>query len=242
MKRHPSVIHAFHTTMPVFAGYIFLGIAYGIAMQSRGLGVSWSALVSVCVYGGSLQFAMIEAMTGAMEYATFAILCLLIQARHLFYGLSMLNAYGKLRTRPYLIFALTDETYSLVCRGAPEGVHAEPWYLCVSLFDQCWWVSGTVLGALAGRMIPVAYLTGIDFSMTALFLVICAEQMLDALEKKKKGEYSWQDVFFAPVLGFAGTLISLWIFGKTHFLLASMAIILSGFFLRYFLTERRGNH
>ncbi|MBQ9307097.1 MAG: AzlC family ABC transporter permease [Clostridia bacterium] len=231
---------AFVASLPVMAGYVFLGIAYGIAMQARGFRTGWSVLISIVVYGGSLQFAMIDPMATLMPFLTFALLCLLIQARHLFYGLTMLEPYNRAGIyKPYLIFALSDETYSLVCNGAPQGVSAEKWFAAVSGFDQLWWVTGTVLGAVLGSVIPMQWLTGIDFSMTALFIVIMTEQTMDAVKMWKVGNCTLTDVLFAPLIGFLGTLGSLLLAGKESFLLFAMAIILVGFFVRY-RTEERG--
>ena len=115
---------AFPRTIPVMAGYLFLGFAYGVAMRARGLGALWTGLCSGLIYAGSMQFAMIDALTAVFQPLTLLLLTLLIQARHLFYGLSMLPRYTPAETgrfRPYLIFALTDETYSLVCSSAPAA-------------------------------------------------------------------------------------------------------------------------
>ena len=111
---------AFPSTIPVLAGYTFLGIAYGITMRESGFGALWTLLISMAVYAGSMQFALIGLMTGAFSPVTTALMTLLVNARHIFYGLSMLGYYGNAgRKKPYLIFSLTDETYSLLCGGAP---------------------------------------------------------------------------------------------------------------------------
>lgn len=231
---------AFLKTVPVLAGYIFLGIAYGISMKENGFGVGLSALISTVVFGGSMQFAMIETMKGAFAPLTIALLALLIQARHIFYGLSMLEKYSATgRYKPYLIFALTDETYSLVCNGAPAGVHAGKWYTLVSALDQCYWVIGSVIGAVLGQLIPVDALTGIDFAMTALFTVIVTEQTMDSIAKVKAGAISKLEAIFSPALGGAATLVSLLLIGRSNFLLMSMGLMLSAFLARWFLAERR---
>lgn len=167
---------AFPSTLPVLAGYLFLGMAYGITMKEAGLTPLWTLLVSTTVYAGSMQFALTGLLTAAFNPVTVLMMTLLVNARHLFYGLSMLEPYGSARWKPYLIFSLTDETYSLVVSGAPDGVERDRWYLAVSLLDHFYWVAGSVGGALLGQMIPVD-LTGIDFAMTALFTVIVTEQI-----------------------------------------------------------------
>ena len=164
---------AFPRTLPVMAGYLFLGIAYGVALREKGFGMEWALLISTTVYAGSMQFAMLGAMTQPFAPETMALMTLLVNARHIFYGLSMLDKYAAAgRYKPYLVFSLTDETYSLVCNGAPEDAADKAgWYAAVSLLDQVYWVAGSVIGVALGQALPFD-LTGIDFAMTALFAVI----------------------------------------------------------------------
>lgn len=228
----------FPRTLPVLAGYLFLGVAYGVALKEKGFGPEWALLISVTVYAGSMQFAMLGALTQPFAPVTMALMTLLVNARHIFYGLSMLGKYaGTGKYKPYLIFALTDETYSLVCSGAPDDAEDKgAWYASISLMDQCYWVAGSVLGALLGQVLPFD-LTGIDFAMTALFTVIVTEQTADAVKSYRAGETSLLDAAFPAVLGFAATLGSLLIVGKESFLLAAMAVMLGCFFLRYRLEK-----
>lgn len=231
---------AFPRTIPVLAGYIFLGVAYGISMKENGLHAGWSGLISLILYGGSMQFAMVDLLKAAFAPFTIAVLTVLIQARHLFYGLSMLEKYQNVgKSKPYLIFALTDETYSLLCSGAPGGENPERWYLAVSFLDHLYWVTGSVLGGLLGVVIPVSLLTGIDFAMTALFTVIVTEQTMEAVEGFHAGKISCEEVVFSPVLGGGATLAGLLLIGKKDFLLFAMVMIFLGFLVRWFLTERR---
>lgn len=229
----------FPKTVPVLAGYIFLGVAYGISMKENGFGVGWSALISTVVFGGSMQFAMIESLKIAFAPLTIALLTLLIQARHIFYGLSMLERYNAIgRYKYYAIFALSDETYSLVCNGAPAGEDAGKWYTAVSILDQSYWIIGSILGGVLGSLIPVEVLSGIDFAMTALFVVIVTEQTMDSIAKLKAGKIDLLEAVFSPALGGAATLASLLLVGKSNFLLLSMALMLSAFLARWFLLER----
>ena len=231
---------AFPRTLPVLAGYLFLGTAYGIAMRARGFGALWSGLSSLVIYGGSMQFALLEPLGQAFAPLTIALLTLLIQARHIFYGLSMLDHYRTVGPmKPYLVFALTDETYSLVCSGAPVGVDADRWYTAVSVLDQLYWFSGTLIGALVGSLISTEALTGIDFSMTALFTVIVTEQSMDALRRVRQGDISVTEALFAPLLGGGATLLSLLLVGKGSFLLVAMAAMFAGFGARWFASEGR---
>ena len=229
----------FPRTLPVLSGYLFLGIAYGIAMRARGFGPVWPLMMSLFIYGGSMQFALIDQLTRTFAPLTILLLSVLIQARHLFYGLSMLEAYlGTAKWKPYLVFSLTDETYSLVVGMPPRGENAGRWYACVSLLDHVYWCTGTLLGSLLGSLLPTAYLAGIDFSMTALFVVICTEQSMDSFAKWKAGGITAREALFAPLLGGLSTLFSLIALGQSSFLLLAMALILTGFLTRW-LTEEK---
>ena len=220
-------------TLPVMAGYLFLGIAYGVALREKGFGMEWALLISTAVYAGSMQFAMLGAMTQPFAPVTMALMTL-VNARHIFYGLSMLDKYaGTGKYKPYLIFSLTDETYSLVCSGAPEDAEDKVgWYAAVSLMDQVYWVAGSLIGVALGQALPFD-LTGIDFAMTALFTVIVTEQTMDAVKAYRAGEMRLADAAFPALLGMVATLGSLLIVGKDSFLLAAMALMLGCFFLRY---------
>lgn len=200
---------AFLDTVPVMTGYLFLGFGFGLLMQQKGYGVLWSAAMSVFIYAGSMQYVAVNLITGGAGLVTTALTTLMVNARHLFYGISMVDTYrGAGKKKPYLIFALTDETYSLVA-----GKDKSPLYcLAVSALDQCYWVLGTVLGALAGTLIPVE-LPGIEFVLTALFVTIFTEQWLTVKDHKP------------ALLGVGATALCLWIFGKDVFLIPSMALI-----------------
>jgi len=236
MQKHKpleALKRAFPCTLPVLAGYIFLGIAYGISMKAKGLGVVWTTLCSVIVFGGSCQFALIDFLTASFAPLTVALMVVLIQARHLFYGLSMLERYNGIRRgKPYLIFALSDETYSLVVQTPPADVDANGWYLSISALDQSYWVIGSVIGVLLGQIIPVD-MTGIDFSMTALFTVIVTEQAMAAIQEIRAGRVTLFEGLFPAILGFLSTLICLLTIGKSNFLVAAMACMLICFFLHY---------
>ena len=230
---------AFPTTLPVMAGYLFLGFAYGISMRESGFGIGWTALISLFVYAGSMQFAMIGLLTASFAPLTAVMMTLMVNARHLFYGISMLEPYGKAqKCKPYMIFSLTDETYSLVVSGAPKDVDADQWYTAVSALDQFYWVAGSVLGVILGDVVPFD-LTGIDFAMTALFTVIVTEQTMDAFTAVKAGKTQMKDAVIPLVLGAGGTLLCLMIVGKSSFLLASMALMLVCFFGQYRLEQGR---
>ena len=201
-------------TVPVMTGYVFLGFGFGILMQQSGFGVLWAAAMSLFIYAGSMQYVAISLLTSGASLLTAALTTFVVNARHLFYGISMIDAYKNTgRKKPYLIFGLTDETYSLVSQiRVPEGVSKNGYCFWVTLFDHLYWVTGTVLGALAGSLIPINY-EGVEFALTALFVTIFVEQWLST---RKHGP---------AIVGVAATTASLILFGKDVFLIPSMVII-----------------
>ena len=155
------------TTIPVMAGYLVLGAGFGILLRTRGFGLGWALAMSLFIYAGSMQYVAVDLLTGGASLLTAAVTTLLVNARHLFYGISMLERYRAAgKYAPYLIFSLTDETYSLVA-AREELTGAECFR--ISLLDQFYWVLGTALGSLAGAYLNVNT-TGIDFSLTAHYL------------------------------------------------------------------------
>ena len=211
---------AFFDTIPVMTGYLFLGIGFGIIMQQNGFGLGWAAVMSLFIYAGSMQYVGVGLLTGGSGLVTAALATLLVNARHLFYGISMINAYkGTGKKKPYLIFALTDETYSLVSREQlPQGVERNAYFFLVSLFDQCYWVAGTVLGSLAGSLIPMNF-EGIDFALTALFVTIFVEQWLSSKDH------------FPAIVGVVSAAACLLLFGPDTFLIPTMILITAIFVL-----------
>ena len=169
--------YAFVRSVPIMAGYIVLGLGFGVLLQSKGYGAGWALAMGGLIYAGSMQYVTIDLLAGGASLISAALMTLMVNARHLFYGISMLERYKNTgAAKPYLIFALTDETYSVVCSGdAPEGVDQSRYFFWVSLLDQFYWVVGCVAGALLGSVLPFDT-TGIDFSMTALFVVLLLEQ------------------------------------------------------------------
>ena len=209
-----AIRDAFLDTVPVMTGYVFLGFGFGILLHRNGYGVLWSAAMSLFIYAGSMQYMAVSLLSGGAGLLTTALTTLAVNARHLFYGISMVDAYkGAGKKKPYLIFALTDETYSLVSRGSwPEGLSLHGYCFLVSLFNQIYWVAGSVLGSVAGSLIPIDY-SGIEFVLTALFVTIFVEQWLSSKNH------------IPAITGVAATAACLLIFGKDIFLIPSMVII-----------------
>ena len=171
------VKEAFLSSIPVMMGYIVLGIAFGMLLESKGYGVIYALLMSVFIYAGSMQFVAINLLTSGASLISAAIMTLLINARHMVYGLSMIKKFeGMGKLKPYMIFSLTDETYSLLVGSqVPDGCDQKYYLFLISFFDQCYWVIGSLIGSLLSSFLTINT-TGLDFAMTALFVVIVVEQ------------------------------------------------------------------
>lgn len=206
---------AFLATVPVLTGYLVLGFGFGIILQTNGFGLPVAFAMSLLIYAGSMQYAAIGLMTGGASLLTIAVTTLMVNARHLFYGISMLERYRNAgKRKPYLIFALTDETYSLVCTDPPGIAPQERsrYFLLVSLLDHLYWVAGSVLGAAVGTLVSFNS-EGIDFALTALFLTVFLEQWLSG---KRHGP---------AVIGVAVSAACVLLFGSGNFLIPAMLVI-----------------
>nr|WP_077609981.1 AzlC family ABC transporter permease [Clostridium sp. Marseille-P2415] len=227
-KNMAALRYAFPKTVPVMAGYLVLGAAYGILMNVNGYGIWWALLISVFVYAGSLQYLGITFFAAAVNpwYAFF--MSLMLNARHLFYGLSMLDRYkeaGKLK--PYLVFSLTDETFSVLCNEKlPEGLSEYRVYFFVSLLDQLYWAAGTAAGAIAGTMISFDA-AGMDFALTALFVVIFVDQW-----KSGRGHR-------AALVGVLSSAACVMVFGQSVFIIPAMVLILAIITAGYFMEKKK---
>lgn len=205
---------AFLDTVPVMTGYIVLGIGFGILLQQTGYGIGWAFATGLLVYAGSAQFLLVSLLAAKASTLTVALATLLINARHIFYGLSMIGAYkGAGKKKPYLIFALTDETYSLVTQAkVPEGMSRQSYCFTVSLLDHIYWITGCVLGSIAGQVLPMNF-EGVEFVLTALFITMFVEQWLS------------NDDHRPAVIGVMSTALCLLVFGKDVFLIPAMVLI-----------------
>lgn len=170
---------AFPYTVPVLTGYLFIGTAFGVMYQEKGYGVLWAVLMSMVVYAGSGQYLAVNFFAPGVSFASVIFMTFMVNVRHIFYGLSLLERFARAgKKRLYLIFSLTDETYSLLCTTKiPEGVPEDKFLFAIALLDQLYWVAGSAIGALAGALVPFNA-EGIDFAMTALFIVIFVEQWM----------------------------------------------------------------
>ncbi len=209
-----SLAAAFPVTVPVLMGYLAIGIAFGLMFQEIGYNFIWAFFMSLTIYAGSGQYLGVSLLASAATLGTVAVMTLLINFRHLVYGLSMLEKFRGMGLRKfYMIFSLTDETYALLSSTqAPIGVDPKNFYFAIALLDQSYWILGSVIGAVAGALLPIDT-TGIDFAMTALFVVIAVDQ--------------WRAYkrHLPALLGGAVTIVSLALVGPENMLLPALGVI-----------------
>lgn len=206
---------AFPHTLPIMAGFLFLGMTYGIFMKVSGFPLAYSLLASTAIFAGSMQFVLVNLLLGAFDPLQAIIMTLMVNARHIFYGISMLEKYrGTGLKKLYLIFGLCDETFSINCTvDPPDGTDRNLFMLFVTLLNQCYWVIGTLLGGLFGMLITFNT-EGLDFCMTAMFVVIFIEQW-----RKNRNHVP-------QILGLLLPTVALIIFGANDFMLPAMGAIL----------------
>jgi len=217
LKDLPAAIKAaFPHTIPVLTGFLFFGMAYGILMSSRGLGLPWIVLISVVVFAGALQFVGISLLTSVFDPLYAFLIALSVNARHLFYGISMLEKYsGTGGIKPYLIFGMCDETFSILCSTPPPpNVNKRAFMLAVTLLNQSYWVLGSIAGGLIGPLLTFN-LYGIDFVMTAFFVVIFLNQW-DAQKNRSPA-----------LIGLGAAAVSLFLFGAETFVIPTMVLIVA---------------
>jgi len=214
-KMKKTIKQAFLATIPVMTGYLVLGFGFGIILKANGYGVLLAFAMSFLIYAGSMQYVAIGLFSGGVSLITTALTTLMVNARHIFYGISMLGKYrGTGKRKPYLIFALTDETYSLVCTDdlpVEEGRRTD-YYFAVSLFDQLYWIAGSVIGAVVGTLITFNS-EGIDFALTALFLTVFVDQWMGTKRH------------IPAMVGVGASLLCLILFGADSFLIPAMLVI-----------------
>lgn len=221
---------AFVDSIPVLTGYLFMGTAFGILLQGKGFNALWALLMSGTTFSGSMQFVEVSLLANAASYITAASMAVMINIRYLFYGIAMLDKYKPLgKSKFYLAFLMTDETFALICNGAPMGTDEKAYYHILSMLNHSYWIIGSVFGALVGSVITFDT-TGIDFAMTALFVVIFTEQLTTVKDKS------------SAIIGVFSTALCLIVFGKDSFLLPSIILIAVLLLLPEIIRERRNKN
>lgn len=214
--RRKALKAAFPNTIPILAGFLFLGMAYGFLMKSSGFPFYYPLLMSITIFGGSLEFLAVSMLLSTFAPLQTLLMALMIQARHLFYGIAMLKKYSRMGWKKfYLIFGLCDESFSVnYTAQIPEGVDKGWFYFFVTLLDQSYWITGATLGGLLGSVLTFNT-EGLDFVMTAMFVVIAIEQW-----RKDKQHIS-------ACIGLVASVGCLLLFGKESFLIPAMVCILA---------------
>lgn len=220
---------AFLVTLPIMAGFSFLGLAYGIYMNVSGFNFLYPMLMSITIFAGSVEFVTVGLLLGAFDPLNALMLTLMINARHLFYGLSMLDKYNVPGLkRFYLIFGMCDESFSINCTADISDDIDKSWFMFfVTLLNHAYWVIGATAGGLLGSLIPFNT-TGLEFVMTALFVVIFLDRWLK------------EDTHYSSLLGLGISLLCLILFGATNFIIPSMLMILGIFSLLKKPLEKAG--
>ena len=222
---------AFPATLPVLMGYLAIGMAFGFMLEAIGYNFVWAFFMSLTIYAGSGQYLGVTLLASAAVLSQVALLTFLINFRHLVYGLSMLEKFRGMGLRKfYVIFSLTDETYALLASAqVPEGINPKNYYFSVALLDHLYWIAGGLLGSVAGALLGINT-QGIEFAMTALFLVIAVDQ--------------WKSYpkHHPVILGAGATLVCLWIVGRDNMLLPALGVIVLALLaMRPILDERKEN-
>lgn len=218
-KRNNSVTTAlkaaFPVTVPVMTGFLFLGFSYGVYMNVSGFSFIYPMIMAMVIFGGSLEFVAVTMLMSTFAPVQTFIVAFIIQARHIFYGLSMLEKYKGMGIKKlFLIFGLCDETFSINCSAeVPENVDKGKFYLFVTILNQIYWITGATTGGLVGSLIPIST-DGLEFVMTAMFVVIFLDQWL----KEKK--------HISSLIGVIASVVCLFVFGKDNFLIPTMLCIL----------------
>ncbi len=207
-----TLLFALKKSIPIAFGYIFLGVAFGVLLQEAGYGALWALGGSLFIYAGSMQFVMVPLLVTGAPLVTVAVMTFLINSRHIFYGLGFIDTFRRMGFKyPYMVLSLTDETYAVLstCKY-PADVDKDRAMFFIALFNHCWWITGSVLGVMVGTMIPFD-LTGIDFCMTALFVVLFINQMKQSASR------------IPAFIGFCSSIFFLLLLGPANFILPSLS-------------------
>ena len=227
----PALAAAFPLTLPILTGFLFLGATYGIYMNVSGFSFLYPMAMSLVIFAGSVEFVTVSFLLGAFDPLSAFVMALMLNARHIFYGISMLDKFrGTGLKKFYLIFGMCDESFSINCTATPPyGVDRGLFMLFVTLLNHIYWVIGATLGGIFGSFISFDT-TGLDFVMTAMFVVIFLEQW-----KKDKNH-------LPALLGIGLSALCLYIFGSDNFVIPSMLLLLTALtLLRGHMIERAGD-
>ncbi|MEJ6401079.1 AzlC family ABC transporter permease [Nicoliella lavandulae] len=218
----PTFKYAFKATIPIMTGFIFLGTTYGIYMHQLGFNFIYPTLMAATIFGGSVEFVIGNLLLGKFNPWLALILTLIINSRHLFYAISMLEQYkGTGKKKFFMIFGMCDETFAInYATKVPKGIDHKEFMFYVTVLDYCYWVSGAFLGGVLGGLITIK-LPGLDFVMTALFIVLFANQFIS--EKSH----------FSSITGIIWTVLALFIVGPQYFLIVALVMMVITLAIKY---------
>jgi len=210
-----TIKKAFPITIPIMLGYVPLGIGFGLIMANAGYNAAWAFLSSVTIYSGTAQYMAADFLSHGAGLLEIILIIVVMNSRMMFYGLSFLERFNGMGLKKwYMIFSLTDETYAILCTAkAPDGIDEKNFMFCIAFLNQSYWIIGGVIGALFGTVLRIN-ITGVDFIMTALFVVLCVDQW----ERYKTHEAFW--------IGLSCSLVMLVVFGADNFKIPALLGIL----------------
>ena len=219
---------AVKNTVPIFFTYLFIGIAFGILMSDAGYSVLLTTASSLFIYAGSMQLVMVPMMASGASLLSLAVMAFFVNARHVFYGIGFIEKFRRMGWRsPYMILALTDETYSVLCSVKyDEGLDQARASFLIALLNHSYWIFGSFVGACAGRFLQFD-MRGIEFSATALFLVVVVNQWR---------QYRSRLPFLTAAVSSLGFYLLL---GKEYFLIPTLVSCLAGLLLLRKPVEQR---
>ena len=204
--------YAFVRTLPILVGFIFIGAAFGLLANEMGFGLAQTVFMSAVIYAGSLQFALLPIIGGAGSFATIILISLSVSSRQMFYGLSFIERFRKMGRRAlFIIYTLCDETYSVLCSAPPADADRDKFDFYAAALNYIYWIAGGAIGNLFGQLITID-ITGVDFAMTALFIVICTEQWMSKTNR------------LPAVVGGVCACLCLAVFGRSSFILPAMIL------------------
>lgn len=207
----PALQTAFKNTIPVLTGYLVLGFGFGVLLVSHGFDFWLAPIMSLTMYAGAMQYLAVDLLSNQVDYINIALATLVVNARHLFYGISLIDKYKNTGWRKFeLAYGLTDETYSLI--ASESNTASKDYYFYVTVLDHIYWIAGGCIGALAGTVLPFNS-DGIDYALTALFITIFTEQWLNHNQRN------------VAMLGVAVSIVCLCIFGSQQFLIPTLLVI-----------------
>jgi len=223
-----AIKKAFPVTIPIMLGYVPLGMGFGLIMAQAGYNALWAFLSAVAIYSGTGQYMSVNFLATGAPLLEIVLIIVILNTRMMFYGLTFLSRFSGMGWKKwYMVYTMSDETYAVLCTvKAPEGIDDKKFMFCITMLNQIYWVTGCVVGALFGTMLNID-ITGVDFMMTALFIVLCMDQW----EKARSHQPFW--------IGLCCSILSIVVFGPNNFMIPALAAILACLVIRRKSIEKK---